>query len=1008
MFRSIPYSFLNNLITKRETIMKQLSDKTVTTFAKRTRTRVGTWNVRTLYQTGKLEQLAAEAEKLKVHILGLSETRWTGFGEKKLATGQCFLYSGNSTLHEKGVGFLLSPAAYKGLMEWQPINERIITARFKSQLRNVTIIQCYAPTEVTQYAAKEAFYEQLTDTLNRVHKKDVVLLLGDMNAQIGSDNGEIEHIMGKHALGSMTENGELFTEFCDIQDLVIGGSLFPHKRSHKVTWFSPDHVTENQIDHICISRRYRRSLENVRNKRSADIGSDHHLVIAEFKLHLCRAMLPSKKIGKRFDTKKLKDPETQKAFIEELQSNFGSTQLENADVNMHWNKIRDTYVSASNKILGVMQTDRKEWMSNETWEKVESRRQAKGKLNNARTRNEKKTASDNWSRIDKEVKKLCKRDQTKWADDLASEAEVAARTGNLRALYESTRRLSGTKNKNEVPVKNKQGKLLSNEREQMERWFEHFSELFAINNDDPVLHQTKNVPKVRKVQRISTTTPSISEIEEAIASMKSNKAPGIDQITAEMLKADCNTSARILHPIFKKIWEDEVFPEDWLQGVLIKVPKKGDLSNCDNWRGIMLLSCPLKIFCKIILRRLEKKVNETLRETQAGYRAGRSGIDHINTLRIIIEQIVEWQEVLHLVFVDFKKAFDSLIHEKIWDSLKRKGVPEKLINLIKTQYARFTCRVLHKGGLSEPIPCESGVRQGCILSPLIFLIVLDEVLSFLDESKSGIQWSLRGNEHLEDLDFADDIVLMSTKRNDMQKKLCTLEENAERVGLQINSDKTKSLYIGSQQPPTYSLNNKQIDRVETFTYLGSQITTDGGAREDVKVRIRKAQGAFGQLKNIWKSKNLSLHTKIRIFNSNVKSVLLYGCETWLVTDSLTRKIQVFVNRCLRRILGIYWPNTISNHDLHQKCHQEPVELDIRRRKWGWIGHTLRKDASTIARQALDWNPQGRRKRGAPKRTWKRSLDIEIQKIEPNCSWKRVKTMANDRKLWKEIVSHLCD
>lgn len=82
----------------------------------------------------------------------------------------------------------------------------------------------------------------------------------------------------------------------------------------------------------------------------------------------------------------------------------------------------------------------------------------------------------------------------------------------------------------------------------------------------------------------------------------------------------------------------------------------------------MLLSCPLKIFCKIILRRLEKKVNETLRETQAGYRAGRSGIDHINTLRIIIEQIVEWQEVLHLVFVDFKKAFDSLIHEKIWDS----------------------------------------------------------------------------------------------------------------------------------------------------------------------------------------------------------------------------------------------------------------------------------------------------------------------------------------------------
>jgi len=216
-----------------------------------------------MYQAGKLAQVAHEASRLNIEILGLSETRWTGFGEHKLTSGQMLLYSGlrqPNAPHERGVGFLLSPHASKGLMEWHPVSDRVIVARFRSSVRNTTIIQCYAPTNESQYDIKEAFYEQLSSALSGISKKDVVIVMGDMNAQIGNNNSHMESFMGKHALGHMSENGELFTEFCGVNDFVIGGSLFPHKNAHKVTWVSPDHVTETQIDHICISRRHTPAL----------------------------------------------------------------------------------------------------------------------------------------------------------------------------------------------------------------------------------------------------------------------------------------------------------------------------------------------------------------------------------------------------------------------------------------------------------------------------------------------------------------------------------------------------------------------------------------------------------------------------------------------------------------------------------------------------------------------------------------------------------------------------
>jgi len=169
-------------------------------------------------------------------------------------------------------------------------------------------------------------------------------------------------------------------------------------------------------------------------------------------------------------------------------------------------------------------------------------------------------------------------------------------------------------------------------------------------------------------------------------------------------------------------------------------------------------------------------------------------VDLINTLRIILEQSVEWQAILYVTFIDFEKAFDSVKREIMWPTLQEYGTPRKITQIIKILYDRFKCTISHKGKLSEFIELRSGVRQGCILSPTLFLLILDRVMKRMKGlRKRRIQWSMK--ERLEDLDCADDICLVAQRFCDMDEKLKRLKEEAELTGLHININKTKGMRV---------------------------------------------------------------------------------------------------------------------------------------------------------------------------------------------------------------------
>ena len=265
---------------------------------------------------------------------------------------------------------------------------------------------------------------------------------------------------------------------------------------------------------------------------------------------------------------------------------------------------------------------------------------------------------------------------------------------------------------------------------------------------------------------------------------------------------------------------------------------------------------------------------------------------------------MEWKTPCYVNFIDFEKAFGSIHRESLWCILRHYGIPCEIVTIIKLLYEGFKSKVICGQNITEAFYIKTGVKQGCILSPFLFCLSIYWIMKRTDISvKRGVIWTF--TESLGDLYFADDISLLAHSNRDIQSKTEKLVRNAAKVGLHVNKNKSKTMRNNCQTADPVKLGEQDIEDVTEFTYLEAKVTKDGNTEGEIKTRINKARGAFAALKNIWKTKMISKKTKIPIFKSNVLSVLLYAAESWKVTKGICHLLEVFQNKCLRRILHIF-------------------------------------------------------------------------------------------------------
>ena len=401
-----------------------------------------------------------------------------------------------------------------------------------------------------------------------------------------------------------------------------------------------------------------------------------------------------------------------------------------------------------------------------------------------------------------------------------------------------------------------------------------------------------------------------SELVTARRQTKEGKASGEDGISAEVMK-------RVdLDDITLKFYNDPLcggdLPDQWKTSIIIPIPKKGDLTKTDSYRGIALTSIPGKILNRMILNRIKPPLEKILRRHQNGFRPGRSCASHILALRRILEGAAAKNLPAVMTFVDFRKAFDSVHRGILMKILRAYGIPNKIVDLIEKTYTDTFAKVMTPDGLTEAFAILAGVLQGDTLAPYIFIIVVDYVMrtALKDLDAPGFTLTLRQSRRhpakkLFDVEFADDVALITETIKEAQKFLTSLEKAAECVGLHMNEGKTKYLCTNVPRPipaPLISSAGCVIEEVDDFVYLGSWIAS---SEHDFLVRKAKAWAACHKMKSIWRS-DLRKDLKINLFQATVESILLYGSETWTMTESLKKKIDGCYTRMLWMVLDSNW------------------------------------------------------------------------------------------------------
>ena len=277
----------------------------------------------------------------------------------------------------------------------------------------------------------------------------------------------------------------------------------------------------------------------------------------------------------------------------------------------------------------------------------------------------------------------------------------------------------------------------------------------------------------------------------------------------------------------------------------------------------------------------------------------------------MMEKHLRHKKELFHNFLDLKKAFDRVWHDGLWHGLRSFGIEEKLVQIMKSLHSSASSAVLLNNNASNYFRTTVGVRQGCLLSPILFNLYLENIMrETLHNFKSTISI---GGPIISNLRFADDIDLMGGNNDELQELTDRLSNSAREYGMEISSEKSKVMVnSGDKITVQISMNGQQLEEVMAFKYLGATLTKDGRSTAEIKIRLAMATASMAKLNKIWSSKDVNFSTKIKLYKTLALSTQLYGCESWTLTADSTKRIQAFENECYRRMLGISWKGRKTN------------------------------------------------------------------------------------------------
>ena len=594
-------------------------------------------------------------------------------------------------------------------------------------------------------------------------------------------------------------------------------------------------------------------------------------------------------------------------------------------------------------------------------------------------------------------------------------------------------------------VKDREGKIQVEEAKIKEVWREYYKNLL---NEEFVWDKEGLVglePYSGPCELITE-----SEVKLAIQQAKNGKAVGPSGVASDMLKAAGEAGVRWVTDLCNAIVKEGVIPGDWAKSWMVSVYKgKGDALECGSYRGIKLIDHVMKVLERVIEKRIRSRVEVS--DMQFGFMPGKGTTDAIFIVRQLQEKYLGKKRELWMAFIDLEKAFDRVPREVLWWALRRVGVDEWLISIIKAMYVGVTTSVRTRSGQSEEFEVKVGVHQGSVLSPLLFAIVLEAVSK---EFRTGLPWELL---------YADDLVLMAESEELLKDKIRVWKEGMEARGLKVNVAKTKvmkchvnavrkeksgkypcgmcnkgvgrnSIFCKGcgrwihkrcsgvtgklRENVNYRCANCAVDKVGSvdveekevvledgsrfecvynFCYLGDMIGAAGGVGEASTSRVRCAWGKFRELSQILTKKGVPLKQKGQFYRTCVQSGMVYASETWAVKEEDEHKLERNENAMIRWMCGVSLRDKIPTVELRARLGIEGVLELVRRGRLRWFGHVERKASDDWVSACRGLEVDGARGRGRPKKTWQECVNSDLKMLGLD------RGLAQDRTGWRDGI-----
>ena len=491
----------------------------------------------------------------------------------------------------------------------------------------------------------------------------------------------------------------------------------------------------------------------------------------------------------------------------------------------------------------------------------------------------------------------------------------------------------------------------------------------------------------------------------------------------------------MIRDLANAIIRDGKVPTDWEESFIVYLYKgKGDALDRGNYRGLKLTEQVMKILERIIDGVIRQTVS--IDESQFGFVPGRGTTDAIFIVRQLQEKYMAVKKNLYFAFVDLEKAFDRVPRKVIWWSMRKLGVDEWVVRLVQGMYANARSRVRVGDGFSDEFEVKVGVHQGSVLSPLLFIIVL-EALS--QEFRAGVPW--------EEL-YADDLVIIAESLQECVERLKIWRNAMEEKGLRVNAGKTKIMICGEglgvletsgrfpcavcytgvgsnsifcsgckrwvhkkcsglkklvedpnfkcarclgharpvdgRQQKSVQVGEDELEVVAWFCYLGDALSAGGGC--DLATSFLNSS-----------SRHLSFKTRGHSYATYVRSVMLHGSETWALTKVDLQRLQRNDRAMIRQVCGVKPKETsqVRSQDLLDKLGLLDLESVLREKRLRWYGHVMRSEGGL--KTTYDLKVTGRRGRGRPKMSWPQLLKNDCS------SWGLARSDPKDRNTWRRDV-----